>query len=68
MLFLHGLPDFWYSWRYQMHEFSKDYWTVALDLPGFGPNLVVKPCPLMSNERSSTNELPDTTEREASQI
>nr|XP_040234818.2 epoxide hydrolase 4-like [Anopheles coluzzii] len=36
MLFLHGLPDFWYSWRYQMHEFSKDYWTVALDLPGFG--------------------------------
>uniref|UniRef100_A0A182W229 AB hydrolase-1 domain-containing protein n=1 Tax=Anopheles minimus TaxID=112268 RepID=A0A182W229_9DIPT len=36
MMFLHGLPDFWYSWRYQMHEFSKDYWTVALDLPGFG--------------------------------
>ncbi|XP_050080666.1 epoxide hydrolase 4-like [Anopheles maculipalpis] len=36
MLFLHGLPDFWYSWRYQMHEFSQDYWTVALDLPGFG--------------------------------
>uniref|UniRef100_A0A182YBN0 AB hydrolase-1 domain-containing protein n=1 Tax=Anopheles stephensi TaxID=30069 RepID=A0A182YBN0_ANOST len=36
MLFLHGLPDFWYSWRYQMHEFSQDFWTVALDLPGFG--------------------------------
>uniref|UniRef100_A0A4Y0BG41 AB hydrolase-1 domain-containing protein n=1 Tax=Anopheles funestus TaxID=62324 RepID=A0A4Y0BG41_ANOFN len=36
MLFLHGLPDFWYTWRYQMHEFSQDYWTVALDLPGFG--------------------------------
>uniref|UniRef100_A0A182NZY3 AB hydrolase-1 domain-containing protein n=1 Tax=Anopheles epiroticus TaxID=199890 RepID=A0A182NZY3_9DIPT len=36
MLFLHGLPDFWYGWRYQLSEFSKDYWTVALDLPGFG--------------------------------
>ncbi|XP_052888201.1 epoxide hydrolase 4-like [Anopheles moucheti] len=36
MLFLHGLPDFWYTWRHQMHEFSRDYWTVALDLPGFG--------------------------------
>uniref|UniRef100_A0A182QDF1 AB hydrolase-1 domain-containing protein n=1 Tax=Anopheles farauti TaxID=69004 RepID=A0A182QDF1_9DIPT len=36
MLFLHGLPDFWYSWRHQLHDFSKDYWTVALDLPGFG--------------------------------
>uniref|UniRef100_A0A182LX40 AB hydrolase-1 domain-containing protein n=1 Tax=Anopheles culicifacies TaxID=139723 RepID=A0A182LX40_9DIPT len=36
MLFLHGVPDFWYTWRYQMHEFSQDYWTIALDLPGFG--------------------------------
>lgn len=27
---------FRYSWRYQIVEFSKDYWTVALDLPGYG--------------------------------
>ncbi|XP_034235324.1 epoxide hydrolase 4-like [Thrips palmi] len=36
MLFLHGFPDFWYSWRHQMREFSKDYWTVALDMRGYG--------------------------------
>lgn len=26
MLFLHGYPEFWYSWRHQIVEFSKDYW------------------------------------------
>lgn len=26
MLFVHGFPEFWYSWRYQVKEFSKDYW------------------------------------------
>lgn len=36
MVFLHGFPDFWYSWRYQIPEFSKDYWTVAVDMRGFG--------------------------------
>ncbi|XP_069680624.1 epoxide hydrolase 1-like [Periplaneta americana] len=36
MLFLHGFPEFWYSWRYQMKEFSKDYWTVAIDQRGYG--------------------------------
>ena len=25
MLFLHGFPEFWYSWRHQLKEFSKDY-------------------------------------------
>lgn len=36
MLFVHGFPEFWYSWRYQMKEFSQDYWTVAIDMRGYG--------------------------------
>lgn len=36
MLFIHGFPEFWYSWRFQIEEFSNDYRTVAIDLRGFG--------------------------------
>ncbi|XP_053670867.1 epoxide hydrolase 4-like [Anopheles nili] len=36
VLFLHGLPDFWYTWRYQLNTLSRDYWTVAVDLIGCG--------------------------------
>lgn len=36
ILFLHGFPEFWYSWRHQITEFSKDFYTVALDIRGFG--------------------------------
>eukprot|EP00052_Salpingoeca_macrocollata_P031501 m.322836 g.322836 ORF g.322836 m.322836 type:complete len:349 (+) comp27709_c0_seq1:43-1089(+) len=35
MLFLHGFPEFWYSWRHQMKEFEKDYQVVAIDMRGF---------------------------------
>ena len=36
MLFVHGFPEFWFTWRYQMEEFSKDYYVIAIDQRGFG--------------------------------
>ncbi|XP_053670298.1 epoxide hydrolase 3-like [Anopheles nili] len=36
MVFVHGFPEFWFSWRHQMKEFSKDYWVVAMDMRGYG--------------------------------
>ena len=26
MVFLHGFPELWFSWRHQMEHFSKNYW------------------------------------------
>ena len=36
MLFLHGFPEFWFSWRHQIEHFSKKYWCIAPDNRGYG--------------------------------
>jgi pimeloyl-ACP methyl ester carboxylesterase len=41
IIFLHGFPQFWYMWRDQILEFSKDYLAVAPDMRGY--NLSSKP-------------------------
>jgi pimeloyl-ACP methyl ester carboxylesterase len=35
LLFLHGFPEFWYSWRRQLDYFADRYTCVALDLRGY---------------------------------
>ena len=35
MLFLHGFPEFWYEWKEQLREFSKDHLVVAPDCRGY---------------------------------
>ena len=36
LLLLHGFPDCWLGWRYQISFFSKYFRVVAVDLKGFG--------------------------------
>ncbi|GCE29032.1 epoxide hydrolase [Dictyobacter alpinus] len=41
IVMIHGFPDFWYSWRYQMIALSSAYQVVAMDQRGY--NLSDKP-------------------------
>jgi epoxide hydrolase 4 len=41
ILFAHGFPEFWYEWRRQLEDFSRDHHAVAPDLRGY--NLTEKP-------------------------
>ena len=37
ILFLHGFPELWYSWRHQMLSLSaRSFRCVALDMRGYG--------------------------------
>jgi len=35
VLFVHGFPDFWYTWREQMEALSRDFKTVAIDMRAY---------------------------------
>lgn len=36
MLFVHGWPELWYSWRHQMEHFADRYTVAAMDVRGYG--------------------------------
>ncbi|KAI0301880.1 Alpha/Beta hydrolase protein [Multifurca ochricompacta] len=36
LLFLHGWPSLWASWKYQIQEFKNDYRLIIPDIRGFG--------------------------------
>jgi pimeloyl-ACP methyl ester carboxylesterase len=35
IIFLHGFPDLWYTWKYQMDNLSDTYKVVGIDLRGY---------------------------------
>lgn len=41
LVMIHGFPDFWFTWRYQMPALAKHYRLAAMDLRGY--NLSDKP-------------------------
>lgn len=41
IVFLHGFPEFWYEWKYQLADFGKDHLAAAPDMRGY--NLSAKP-------------------------
>ncbi len=35
VIFIHGFPDFWFTWRHQMEALADDFKAVAIDLRGY---------------------------------
>ena len=56
VILLHGFPEFWYSWRHQIHALSDEYTVVAPDMRGY--NLSDKPARI---EDYSIDKLVDDT-------
>lgn len=42
IIFLHGFPEFWYSWRKQIEYFSKKFHVIAPDLRGYNKSFKPK--------------------------
>ncbi|KAJ4289110.1 hypothetical protein N0V90_011452 [Kalmusia sp. IMI 367209] len=36
IVFLHGIPDSWFQWHYQMAKLSSKYYCISVDLKGYG--------------------------------
>ncbi len=36
IVFLHGVPESWYTWHYQIQDLAKEYHVYAFDLKGYG--------------------------------
>jgi len=67
IVFLHGFPEFWYEWKHQIAEFSRDRTVIAPDMRGY--NLSSKPAELSAYQmpnlvedvRALANELMKST-------
>lgn len=43
LVFIHGFPDYWYSWRFQIAGLFKEYHVVAMDTRGYNKSDKPKP-------------------------
>ncbi|EGT55477.1 CBN-CEEH-2 protein [Caenorhabditis brenneri] len=46
LLMVHGFPEFWYSWRFQLNYFKSSYRCIAIDMRGY--NATDKPTGISS--------------------